>query len=101
VGLRAGLDDMEKRKFLPHRDSNSDPFVVQSVTSRYTDCAVPALKKTLVAYFKVLQVLYQMGLNDIIRNLSMKSRPPGEKSKSGLLRIQNRRVYHLTETLGK
>jgi hypothetical protein len=27
----------------PHRDSNSDPLVVQLVISRYTDCAIPAL----------------------------------------------------------
>jgi hypothetical protein len=27
---------MEKRKFLPYRDSNSDPSVVQPVASRYT-----------------------------------------------------------------
>jgi hypothetical protein len=26
----------------PYRDSNSDPSVVQPVTSRYTDCAIPA-----------------------------------------------------------
>jgi hypothetical protein len=26
----------------PHRDSNSDPSVVQSVANRYTDCAIPA-----------------------------------------------------------
>jgi hypothetical protein len=37
VGLRAGLDDLEKRKFLPHRDSNSDPSVAQPVASRYPD----------------------------------------------------------------
>jgi hypothetical protein len=40
VNPRAGLDDMEKLKFLPHRDSNSDPSVVQPVASHYTDCAV-------------------------------------------------------------
>jgi hypothetical protein len=33
VGPRAGLDE---------RDSNSDPSAVQSVTIRYTDCAIPA-----------------------------------------------------------
>jgi hypothetical protein len=29
----------------PHRDSNSDPLVVQLVASRYTDYAIPALKE--------------------------------------------------------
>jgi hypothetical protein len=41
VGPRAGLDDVEKRNFLPLRDSNSDPSVVQLVASRYTDHAIP------------------------------------------------------------
>jgi hypothetical protein len=35
-----GLDDVEKRKFLPYRDSNSDPSVIQPVASRYTDYAI-------------------------------------------------------------
>jgi hypothetical protein len=35
--LRAGLDDVEKRKILPLPDSNSDPSVVQPVASRYSD----------------------------------------------------------------
>jgi hypothetical protein len=38
VDLRAGLDDLEKRKF--NRDSNSDPSVVQPVASRCTDYAI-------------------------------------------------------------
>jgi hypothetical protein len=37
VGPRAGLDDMEERKFLTCRNWNSDPSVVQPVASRYTD----------------------------------------------------------------
>jgi hypothetical protein len=37
LGPRAGLDDVEKRKFLAIRDSNSDTSVVQPVASRYTD----------------------------------------------------------------
>jgi hypothetical protein len=39
---RANLDDVEKRKSLPYRDSYSNPSVFQSVASRYTDCAIPA-----------------------------------------------------------
>jgi hypothetical protein len=36
VDPRAGLDDVEKRKFLTLIDSNSDLLVVQPVASRYT-----------------------------------------------------------------
>jgi hypothetical protein len=36
VDPRTGLDNVEKRKFLPYRDPNSDPSVVQPVASRYT-----------------------------------------------------------------
>jgi hypothetical protein len=39
---RAGLDDVEKRKFLALPGLNSHPSVVQPVASRYTDCATPA-----------------------------------------------------------
>jgi hypothetical protein len=42
VDLRAGLDDLEKRIFFNKGTSNSDPSVVQSVSSRYTDYAIPA-----------------------------------------------------------
>jgi hypothetical protein len=34
---RAGLDDVEKTKFLNLSDSNSDPSVIQPIASRYTD----------------------------------------------------------------
>jgi hypothetical protein len=34
VGQRAGLDDIEKRKFLQYRDSNSNLSVIQLVGSR-------------------------------------------------------------------
>jgi hypothetical protein len=42
VDLRAGLDDLEKRKFLTLPYSISNPSVVQPVASRYTDYAIPA-----------------------------------------------------------
>jgi hypothetical protein len=42
MDTRAGLDDVEKRKFLTYRDFNCDPSVVQPVASRYTDYAIPA-----------------------------------------------------------
>jgi hypothetical protein len=53
VGPRAGLDDMKKSKFLPHRDSNSDPMVVQPVARRYTNCAIPALLCVLYSHENV------------------------------------------------
>jgi hypothetical protein len=37
MDTRAGLDDLEKRKLLTYRDSNSDSSVFQPVASRYTD----------------------------------------------------------------
>jgi hypothetical protein len=40
VDPRAGLDDLEKRKIWPYRDSNSNPSVVQPIASRYTDYAI-------------------------------------------------------------
>jgi hypothetical protein len=42
VGLTAGLDEVEKRQFLLHRDSKSYPSVVQPVDCCYTDFAIPA-----------------------------------------------------------
>jgi hypothetical protein len=42
VEPRAGLDDVEKEKCFPHRDSNSDLSVVQPVASRHTNYAIPA-----------------------------------------------------------
>jgi hypothetical protein len=42
VGPRAGLENVEKRKFLTFRDSNSDPSVTQPVASRYTTYTLPA-----------------------------------------------------------
>jgi hypothetical protein len=42
VDPRDGLDDVEERKFLTLRDSNSDRSVVQTIANRYTDCAIPA-----------------------------------------------------------
>jgi hypothetical protein len=40
VGLRTGINDVERRKILPQQDSNSDLSVIQPVASRYTDCAI-------------------------------------------------------------
>jgi hypothetical protein len=43
VGPRAGLDDVERRKSCPYRDSNCDPSDVQRVTSRYTNLDISVL----------------------------------------------------------
>jgi hypothetical protein len=45
VGPRAGLDDVEKRKFLTLPGLELRPAVAQSVASRYTDCAIPPPSK--------------------------------------------------------
>jgi hypothetical protein len=42
VNPRAGLDDVEKKKFLIYRGSNSNPSVVEPIVSHYTDFAIPA-----------------------------------------------------------
>jgi hypothetical protein len=42
VGPTAGLDDVEKRKFLTLPESNSDPSVGQAVTTRNTNYVTPA-----------------------------------------------------------
>jgi hypothetical protein len=44
MGLRTGLDDMEKRKFLTLRHSKSDLSIVQPVASCYTDCTIREAK---------------------------------------------------------
>jgi hypothetical protein len=48
MGSGACLDDVEKRKLLTLRDSNFNPSVVQPVTSRYTDCAIPVACNKLI-----------------------------------------------------
>jgi hypothetical protein len=40
-GPKTGLDHVEKNKSWPYRGSKSDFSVVQAVTSRYADCAIP------------------------------------------------------------
>jgi hypothetical protein len=42
MGPRAGLNHMEKRKFLTLLGLELDSSVVQPIASRYTDCAIPA-----------------------------------------------------------
>jgi hypothetical protein len=45
VDHRAGLDDVEKRKFLTLPGLELDTSVVQPVASRHTDCPIPAVLK--------------------------------------------------------
>jgi hypothetical protein len=42
VGLRTNVNEMDKRKVSPILGLELDPSAVQSVASRYTDCAIPA-----------------------------------------------------------
>jgi hypothetical protein len=42
VGHRAGLDDLEKRKFLTLPELELRPSAVQPIASRYTDYATMA-----------------------------------------------------------
>jgi hypothetical protein len=44
VGPRTGLDALRRHNFFPYRNSNSNPSVVQSVVSRYTDCALLVIR---------------------------------------------------------
>jgi hypothetical protein len=44
LGVRVGLDDVEKRKMsCPCRELNFDRTVVQPIASPYTDCAILVL----------------------------------------------------------
>jgi hypothetical protein len=38
------MNDVEKRKSWPYRDSNSDPSTVHPVDNYYTDCAIAVPK---------------------------------------------------------
>jgi hypothetical protein len=42
VGPRAGLDNVEERKFLTLTGLKLQPVGCQPTASRYTDCAIPA-----------------------------------------------------------
>jgi hypothetical protein len=37
-----GVEDMERKNTCSYQDPNSDPWVVQPVATRFTDCTIPA-----------------------------------------------------------
>jgi hypothetical protein len=53
VDPRAGVDNLEKRKFLTLPGLELDPSVVQPVASRYTDCTIPAREHYLEELSKI------------------------------------------------
>jgi hypothetical protein len=59
VDPRAGLDDMERRKYLPPPGLELRHVVVQPVASRYTDCAIPALQNEKIP-FKILMLFISL-----------------------------------------
>jgi hypothetical protein len=50
VHPRAGLDDVEKRKFLSLLKLELNPSVIQPVASRCTDYAIPASEQPCVSF---------------------------------------------------
>jgi hypothetical protein len=67
VGPRTGLDDVEKRKILPYRESKADPSAVRAADNRFADCAILLLdrmiseleriwQKDVVVQFEVLSI---------------------------------------------
>jgi hypothetical protein len=54
VDSRAGLNNVQKRKFLILLDSNSNPSAVQPIASRYTDYTI------LAPQHSHMKVIYEM-----------------------------------------
>jgi hypothetical protein len=50
VGPETGLDGVERGKYYPYRDSNSDPMAVQPVASRYPGSINLLLQFLLLVY---------------------------------------------------
>jgi hypothetical protein len=68
----AGLDDVEKRKFLTLQGLELDPSVVQPVATRYTDYAIPALCLMIVPQKNVkIKNLKEDGENCITRSFTI------------------------------
>jgi hypothetical protein len=59
VDPRAGLDDVEKRKFLTIPGLGTlTPLVIQPIASRYTDCAILAPQLTISEEAKVMTIKF-------------------------------------------
>jgi hypothetical protein len=65
VGPRAGLDDVEKRKFLTLSGLELRPSAVQPVASRYTDCPIPAPLIKIVLKINIKEQI-------VVQNVSIK-----------------------------
>jgi hypothetical protein len=61
MGLRASLDDVEKRKFLTLSGLELRPLGLKPVASHYTDCAIPAPRDGVAAYFKEASGYFTQG----------------------------------------
>jgi hypothetical protein len=62
VDPRAGLDDVEKKKFLTYRKLKCASSVVQPVANRYTDCAIRLSNRKCSVENKKLLVVSLKGI---------------------------------------
>jgi hypothetical protein len=53
MGSRAGLDEVENRKFLILPGLKFPPLIVEPVASRYTDCAIPDTRELNVKISRI------------------------------------------------
>jgi hypothetical protein len=80
VGPRTGLNEVERRTFLPLTDSNSAPLAVPSVANRYTT-TVPSASQSIYLSFKCYRsVQCAVGINSVGLHV-----PTGHPASSGLL----------------
>jgi hypothetical protein len=67
VDPRAGLDDVERIKFLTLPGLELDPSVVQPVASRYTDYTIPAPSSVITScklYRNLFPQIYRFNYTD-------------------------------------
>lgn len=67
VGLRAGVDDIEKWILLPFRESDSDRPVIQPIASRYIDCPTVASRWSVSTAIATARLQY---ISSIYRHAS-------------------------------